>query len=49
VPKEKIPEVLEAIRITIPSAPVSIGQVIVPDVAKTGADIVATAACEARR
>lgn len=46
VPKVKIPEVLEAIRRAEPDAPVRIGQVIVPNIADTGVDLVATAACE---
>ena len=46
VSKAKIPEVLSAIRSANPSAPVQIGQVIVPDIAGTGVDLIATAACE---
>lgn len=45
VPKEKIPEVLAAIQAANPSAPVEIGQVIVPNIAGTGVDLVATAHC----
>lgn len=46
VPKEKISEVLLAIRLAKPSAPIRIGQVIVPNVAETGVDLVATSHCE---
>jgi len=43
VPKGKIPDVLAAVRRARPVAPVSAGQVIVPDIAGTGVDLVATA------
>ncbi|MDL2318961.1 DUF1667 domain-containing protein [Eubacteriales bacterium OttesenSCG-928-A19] len=46
VPKEKIPQVLEEIRTVRPKAPVALGQVIVPDIAGTGVDLIATSACE---
>lgn len=46
VPKERIPEVLQAIAEVRPPAPIRIGQVIVPNVAMTGVDLVATANCE---
>lgn len=45
VPKERIPDVLAAIAGARPAAPVVIGQVIVPDIAGTGVDLVATANC----
>lgn len=48
VPKERIAEVLRVLGDTHPHAPVHIGQVIVPDIAGTGVDLVATSACEAR-
>ena len=47
IPKAKIPEVLAIIRQTTVNAPISIGQVIVPDIAGTGVDLVATSACKA--
>ena len=43
VPKAKIPEVLEALHAARAQAPVKIGDVLIPDVAGTGVDIVATA------
>ena len=43
VPKEKIVDVLEALRATRVCAPVRVGQVLIADVAGTGVDIVATA------
>lgn len=46
VPKSGIPDVLAAIRQAAVEAPVAIGQVIVPDIAGTGVDLVATSACE---
>lgn len=46
VPKAKIPQVLEIIRTAQPKAPVAIGQVVVPNIAGTGVDLIATAACE---
>ena len=46
VPKASIPAVLAAISASRPGAPIEIGQVIVPDAAGTGVDIVATARCE---
>lgn len=42
VPKSKIRDVMEALKDVIVAAPVSIGDVIVSDVAGTGVDIVAT-------
>jgi len=42
VPKATIPEVLRAIRQARPSAPVSIHDVLIPNVAGTGVDVVAT-------
>ena len=42
IPKEKIVEVMEEIRKTTLSAPVGIGQVVIPDVASTGVDVIAT-------
>ncbi len=45
VPKDTIPAVLDVIRAAKPSAPVVIGQVVVPNIAGTGVDLVATAAC----
>lgn len=42
IPKGKIFEVLDEIKPVIVEAPVKIGDVIVPDVAGTGVDIVAT-------
>lgn len=46
VPKAKIPQVLDAIQQAHPTAPIAIGQVVVPDIAGTGVDLIATAACE---
>lgn len=43
VPKAKIPDVLFAMHQAAVQLPVSIGDVIVPDVASTGVDLVATA------
>ena len=43
VPKEKIPEVLEAIRNVRLISPVSAGQVILPDIAGTGVELITTA------
>ena len=43
VPKASIPDVLEALRSVHVAAPVRIGDVIVPDIAGTGVDLVATA------
>ena len=43
VPKTKIDEVLYALHQTTVQLPVKIGDVIIPDVAKTGIDVVATA------
>ncbi len=43
VQKAKIPEILEVLRHTTVKAPVAIGDVVVPDVAGTGVDLVATA------
>lgn len=45
VPKASIPAVLDAIAAVRPQAPITIGQVIVPDIAGTGVDLVATSAC----
>ena len=42
IPKDKIFEVMEAINHVEVEAPVSLGQVIISNVASTGADIVAT-------
>ena len=42
IPKEKIFEVMKEIGKTTLSAPVEIGQVVIPDVASTGVDVVAT-------
>lgn len=47
VPKEAIPQVLRTIASARPQAPIHIGQVIVPDIAGTGVDLIATANCEA--
>ncbi|MCL1795555.1 MAG: DUF1667 domain-containing protein [Clostridia bacterium] len=43
VPKEKIADVLAVIRTARPVSPVSPGQIIIPDIAGTGVDLVATA------
>lgn len=48
VPKQKIPEVLEAIRTCVAYAPLQIGQVVLTDVAQTGVDLVATSNCLAK-
>lgn len=48
VPKEAIPAVLDVIRTAKASAPILIGQVVVPNIAGTGVDLVATASCERR-
>lgn len=45
IPKAKVPEVLEAIRAASACAPIIVGQRIVFDIAGTGVDLVATAAC----
>ena len=42
IPKDKIFECLEAIRAAKVALPVAIGDVIVPDVCRTGVDVVAT-------
>jgi len=42
IPKEKIFDVLEAIKNVTVKAPIKVGQVLVSDVAKTGVDIIAT-------
>lgn len=42
VPRELIPSVLEAVRATTVSLPVSTGDVVVADVCGTGVDVVAT-------
>lgn len=47
VPKAKVPEVLEAIRQAEVPAPLQIGQVVIPNIAGTGTDLIATAACGA--
>ena len=47
VPKAKIPEVLKALRSLRVQAPVAIGDVLLKDIAGTGVDLVATAACAA--
>lgn len=47
VPKARIPDVLASIQRAVPRAPVQIGDVIIPDIAGTGVDLVATASCEA--
>lgn len=43
VPKEKIGDVLEAIRTLTVEAPIAIGDVICPDIAQTGVSLIATA------
>lgn len=43
IPKEKIAECMKGINRTVLKAPVSLGQVVIADVADTGVDIVATA------
>lgn len=45
IPKEKIFEVMEAIKNAAVDAPVHIGDVVLADAAGSGVDIVATAAC----
>lgn len=42
VPKAAVPDVLAAIRSARAAAPVSIGDVVVPDAAGTGVDVIAT-------
>ncbi|MBR2822671.1 MAG: DUF1667 domain-containing protein [Clostridia bacterium] len=42
VPKKRIPDVMNALHGLIVHAPVSIGQVVLPDVCGTGVDIIAT-------
>ena len=42
VPKEKIFDCVEALKDVVVKAPVHIGEVIIPDVAGTGVDIIAT-------
>ncbi len=46
IPKEKIFDCMEEIRKAVVSAPVSIGDVIIPDCAGTGVSIVATRSVE---
>ena len=46
VPKAAIPQVLAAIAAARPQAPVRPGQVVVPDIAGTGVDLIATVGCE---
>lgn len=43
IPKAKIPEALEAIRMAKPTAPIRIGDVIIANIADTGVNLVATA------
>jgi len=47
IPKGKIFEVVEALKDLVVTAPVEIGEVIIPNVADTGIDLVATASSEA--
>ncbi len=47
VPKQMIPQIMEALRAVRISAPVSIGQTVLPDVCGTGVDIIATRPLEA--
>ena len=42
IPKAKIPEVLDAIRALKATAPTRVGDVLLPDIAGTGVDLVAT-------
>jgi CxxC motif-containing protein len=42
VPKEAVPQVLNAIRHASADAPVALGQVLIPDVAGTGVAVIAT-------
>jgi CxxC motif-containing protein len=48
IPKEKIEECMEAIRDVTAEAPVALGDVIIPDVAGTGIDVIATGNAEKR-
>lgn len=48
VPKARIPEVLEAARVCVVKAPLSIGQVVLENVAGTGVNLVATSECRAK-
>ncbi len=49
IPREKIFECMEILRETVAEAPVQLGQVIVPNVAGTGVDVIATKGCEQKR
>ena len=42
IPKEKIFDVVRALKSVVVPAPVQIGQVLLPDAAGTGVDVVAT-------
>jgi CxxC motif-containing protein len=42
IPKDRLWDVVRALRSVVVRAPVSMGQVIAPDVAETGIDVVAT-------
>ena len=48
IPKEKIFEVMVEIRKTTLTAPVEIGQTVIPDVASTGVDVIATKTVKSR-
>ena len=43
VPKSKIFAIMEEIRRTVVTAPVHIGDVVIPNIAGTGVDLIATA------
>ena len=47
IPKEKIFEIINALKDVVAKAPIAIGDVLLTDVAETGVDIVATKAVDA--
>ena len=46
IPKEKIDECMGILRKAVATAPIRVGDILIPNIADTGIDIVATAAME---